>query len=273
MTLSPSLLTFPTEEKSYAEMPALSTLLLLILAFQGTLPCPESCDCPPESGMVWCNRRDLVMIPFDIPSDTRVLYLNSNWITHIPNGAFHGLKQLRELHLADNLIQSIAPAAFRGLSGGLRLLDLSGNQLQRMEVTPFIMLSWVRLELYDNPWHCDCPLQELMRSLPLDPETVEDIVCATATWEEYAGQTLAHLLNSGVNFCLSQQRNTDLAMLLTMFCWFTVVISYVIYYVRRNQAETRRHLEYLKSLPLPSKQSSPEEEEEEEEDDTLSTIL
>nr|XP_020640216.1 leucine-rich repeat-containing protein 3-like [Pogona vitticeps]XP_020640217.1 leucine-rich repeat-containing protein 3-like [Pogona vitticeps]XP_020640218.1 leucine-rich repeat-containing protein 3-like [Pogona vitticeps] len=256
-------------------MPPVPIFLFLILSLPGSLSCPAGCDCPPESGMVWCNRRDLVMIPFDIPHEAHILYLDSNWITHVPNGAFHGLRQLRELHLADNLIESIAPAAFRGLGAGLRLLDLSGNQLQRMEPTPFIMLTWVRLELYDNPWHCDCPLQELMQALPLDAETVEDIVCATATWEEYAGKTLEHLLRSGVNFCLSQQRNTDLAMLLTMFCWFTVVITYVIYYVRRNQAESRRHLEYLKSLPLPSKQSSPEEEEEAEveEDDTLSTIL
>uniref|UniRef100_A0A8D0B8H5 LRRNT domain-containing protein n=1 Tax=Salvator merianae TaxID=96440 RepID=A0A8D0B8H5_SALMN len=235
-------------------MPTFPSIFFLILGLHSSFPCPQSCDCPPESGVVWCNRRDLVMIPFDIPPDTRVLYLDSNWITHVPNGAFHGLKQLRELHLADNLIEDIAPGAFRGLGGGLRLLDLSGNQLQKMAYTPFAMLTWAKLELYDNPWHCDCSLQELMEALPLDSETVENIVCATAAWEEYAGRTLAHLLNSGVNFCLSQQRNTDLAMLLTMFCWFTVVITYVIYYVRRNQAESRRHLEYLKSLPLPSKQ-------------------
>ncbi|XP_060126966.1 leucine-rich repeat-containing protein 3-like [Zootoca vivipara] len=250
-------------------MPASFSLFLLVLILHGGLPCPQSCDCPPGSGVVWCNRKDLVTIPFDIPHDTQVLYLDSNWITHVPNGAFYGLKQLRELHLADNLIESIAPGAFRGLGGGLRLLDLSGNQLERMEFAPFAMLTWARLELYDNPWHCDCSLQKLVEALPLDAETVEDVVCATAEWEEYTGKTLARLLNTGVNFCLGQQRNTDLAMLLTMFCWFAVVITYVIYYVRRNQAESRRHLEYLKSLPLPSKQPSPEELEE----DTLSTIL
>ncbi|XP_054859899.1 leucine-rich repeat-containing protein 3-like [Eublepharis macularius] len=251
-------------------MPALPPFFVLLLCLHGSLSCPQGCDCPPGSGVVWCNQRQLMAIPFDIPPDTRVLYLDSNWITHVPNGAFRGLTQLQELHLADNLIANIAPGAFRGLGGGLRLLDLSGNQLQRMEVAPFVTLAWARLELYDNPWHCDCSLQELMEALPLDAETVDDIVCATAPWEEHIGQHLAHLLHRGVNFCVSQQRNTDLAMLLTMFCWFTVVITYVIYYVRRNQAESRRHLEYLKSLPVPSKQLSPEEEVE---TDTLSTIL
>ncbi|XP_061477706.1 leucine-rich repeat-containing protein 3-like [Rhineura floridana] len=251
-------------------MPALPSLLFLVLGLHGTLLCPQSCDCPPGSGVVWCNQKDLVTIPFDIPHDTRVLYLDSNWITHVPNGAFYGLKQLRELHLADNLIENIGLGAFHGLGGGLRLLDLSGNRLQRVEFAPFALLPWVRLELYDNPWHCDCSLQKLIEALPLDGETVEDIVCVTTAWEEYAGKTLAHLLNTGVNFCLSQQRNTDLAMLLTMFCWFAMIITYVICYVRHNQAESRHHLEYLRSLPLPSQQPSPEEEGE---DDTLSTIL
>ncbi|XP_015277712.1 PREDICTED: leucine-rich repeat-containing protein 3-like [Gekko japonicus] len=251
-------------------MPALPSVLVLFLCLRGSLSCPQGCDCPVGSGVVWCDRRQLMTIPFDIPRDTRILYLDSNWITHVPSGAFRGLTQLRELHLAGNLIETIAPGAFRGLGGALRLLDLSGNQLQALEVAPFVTLAWVKLELYDNPWHCDCSLQELMEALPLDTETVDDVVCATAPWEEYIGKPLAHLLHSGINFCVSQQRNTDLAMLLTMFCWFTVVITYVIYYVRRNQAESRRHLEYLKSLPLPRKQSSPEDEVE---TDTLSTIL
>lgn len=214
-----------------------------------------------------------MVIPFDIPHDTRVLYLDSNWIVHISSGAFHGLKLLHELHLADNLIESISPAAFHGLGNALRLLDLSGNKLRNIDPAPFVMLTWVKLELYNNPWHCDCSLQELMKALSLGAGTAEDIVCTTATWKEYVGKTLSHLVSAGVNFCVTQQKHTDFAMLLTMFVWFGVVITYVIYYTRRNQAESRRHLEYLKSLPVPSSSSFQPEEKEVEEDNTLSTIL
>ena len=41
-------------------------------------------------------------------------------------------------------------------------------------------------------------------------------------------------------------------MLVTMFGWFTMVISYVVYYVRQNQEDARRHLEYLE---IPAKQA------------------
>ncbi|XP_063152656.1 leucine-rich repeat-containing protein 3-like [Candoia aspera] len=253
-------------------MSVLSVFLFLIHGLHGHLSCPQRCDCPPGNGMVWCNWRNLMIIPFDIPHDTRVLYLDSNWIIHISNGAFRGLKLLHELHLADNLIESIAPGAFHGLGGALRLLDLSGNKLQRIDAAPFVMLTWVKLELYDNPWHCDCSLQELMRALSSGTWMAEEIVCTTATWKEYIGKTLADLLSRGVNFCVTQQKSTDFSMLLTMFAWFAVVITYVIYYIRRNQAETQRHLEYLKSLPVPSIKRHPEEEEVDE-DNTLSTIL
>ncbi|MGH0158723.1 UNVERIFIED_CONTAM: hypothetical protein FKN15_036008 [Acipenser sinensis] len=34
-----------------------------------------------------------------------------------------------------------------------------------------------------------------------------------------------------------------------MFGWFAMVIAYLVHYVWQNQDDTRRHLEYLKSLP------------------------
>ncbi|XP_013910947.1 PREDICTED: leucine-rich repeat-containing protein 3-like [Thamnophis sirtalis] len=262
----------PVSQDLTAEMSVWSVVLFLIHGLHGHQLCPRRCDCPPGNGVVWCNWRNLMVIPFDIPQDTLVLYLDSNWIVHISSGAFHGLKLLHELHLADNLIESISPAAFHGLGNALRLLDLSGNKLRKIDPAPFVMLTWVRLELYNNPWHCDCSLQELIKALSLGAETAEDIVCTTATWKEYVGKTLSHLVSTGVNFCVTHQKNTDFAMLLTMFVWFGVVITYVIYYIRRNQAESRRHLEYLKSLPVPRSSLQPEEKEVDE-DNTLSTIL
>ncbi|KAG7248500.1 hypothetical protein CRUP_001005, partial [Coryphaenoides rupestris] len=56
------------------------------------------------------------------------------------------------------------------------------------------------------------------------------------------------LLAEDWDLCLSLRRTTDVAMLVIMFLWFSMVISYLVYYVRHNQEDTRRHLEYLKSL-------------------------
>nr|XP_048688115.1 leucine-rich repeat-containing protein 3-like isoform X2 [Caretta caretta] len=255
--------------ESYAEMPVLPWLLLVVLCRCGGLACPEGCRCPLESRVVSCTHGQLREIPQGIPRDTRVLYLDSNEITGLPDGALRELRQLRELYLSDNLIENISLAAFGELGSRLQLLDLSNNRLRQLGPTEAASALRAKMRLYGNPWHCGCSLQKLLEALPMEAETLEDVVCASAAREEYAGQPFALLLNTGIDFCSVQQRTTDVAMLVTMFCWFTVLIAYVLYYVQRNQAETRRHLEYLKSLPI--KQPSPEEEEMEE--DTLSTIL
>ena len=62
------------------------------------------------------------------------------------------------------------------------------------------------------------------------------------------------LLAEELDLCLSMRRTTDVAMLVTMFLWFSMVISYLVHYVRHNQEDARRHLEYLKSLPMPQVQ-------------------
>lgn len=56
------------------------------------------------------------------------------------------------------------------------------------------------------------------------------------------------LLVEDWDLCLSVRRTTDVVMLVTMFLWFSMVISYLVYYVRQNQQDARRHMEYLMSL-------------------------
>uniref|UniRef100_A0A3B3CJG5 LRRNT domain-containing protein n=1 Tax=Oryzias melastigma TaxID=30732 RepID=A0A3B3CJG5_ORYME len=199
--------------------------------------CPASCHCAWDTGTVLCSDAELRAIPEGIPPETVSLHLERNYIREIPESAFSHL---------------------------LRMLDLSHNHLRHTR-------------LYHNPWHCDCALQELMETLNLEPETVNGIICESSVrgvgegsrWEdpgshgEHTGQSLVKLLDSGVNFCSLQRKTTDVAMLVTMFVWFFMVIVYVVYYVRQNQAEARRHLEYLKSLPSPRKTPT--------ETDTLST--
>ncbi|KAJ7998831.1 hypothetical protein DPEC_G00209050 [Dallia pectoralis] len=180
--------------------------------------------------------------------------------------SFRELTHLRDLYLSHNRINSLSSGALRHLNSELRLLDLSHNQLRSANREEFGSTQ-AKTRLNHNPWHCDCKLQELVETLILETETLGGIVCESSVrvtgegsrWEdpggagEHAGQPLVKLLDSGVNFCNLQTKTTDVAMLVTMFVWFFMVIVYVVYYVRQNQAETRRHLEYLKSLPSPRK--------------------
>ncbi|KAB0398109.1 hypothetical protein E2I00_019758 [Balaenoptera physalus] len=209
-----------------------------------SLPVPTGGSC---LLLLFCLR-GLQEIPKDIPTDAVLLKLDANKIARIPNGAFQHLNQLRELDLSQNAIETIGPAAFSGLAGGLRLLDLSHNRIRRIPKEALGKLS-AKIRLSHNPLHCECALQEALWELKLDPDSVDEIACHTSVQEEYVGKPLIQALDSGISFCSVHHKTTDVAMLVTMFGWFAMVITYVVYYVRQNQEDARRHLEYLKSLP------------------------
>ncbi|EGV98052.1 Transient receptor potential cation channel subfamily M member 2 [Cricetulus griseus] len=226
-----------------------SCFFILFCLHLGT-SCPQACQCPDHAGAVavHCSSKGLQEIPRDIPVDTVLLKLDANRISRVPNGAFQNLPQLRELDLSHNAIEAIGPAAFSGLAGGLRLLDLSHNRIRRIPKDALGKLS-AKIRLSHNPLHCECALQEALWELKLDPDSVDEIACHTSAQEQFVGKPLIQVLDSGASFCSTHRKTTDVAMLVTMFCWFTMVIAYVVYYVRHNQEDARRHLEYLKSLP------------------------
>lgn len=215
--------------------------------------CPNSCHCIEKSGntVVQCISRNLYQIPTELPKETVVLLLSSNHIRHVPSHAFRELHYLQEVDLSNNEIETMDVGAFQGLSVSLLVLDLSNNHIQSVPKDVFAHLR-AKVSLSHNPWHCECTLQEVLRELRLDPDTVNEVICHTAVQDEYAGQPLIQVLDSGINFCNFHHKTTDVAMFVTMFGWFTMVIAYVIYYVRQNQEYARRHLEYLKSLPSTS---------------------
>ncbi|KAM4560599.1 leucine-rich repeat-containing protein 3 [Fundulus heteroclitus] len=238
----------------------------IILRHASVTACPSSCHCIEKNSLmvVQCMSRNLEKIPADLPRETVVLLLAANRITHIPNHAFRELHHLQELDLSNNDIETVDMAAFQGVSDSLLALDLSSNHIQSVPKEAFAHLR-AKISLSNNPWHCECTLQEVLRELRLDPETVNEVICHTAVQEEYAGKPVIQVLDSGINFCNFHHKTTDVAMFVTMFGWFTMVIAYVIYYVRHNQEDARRHLEYLKSLPSNSQISK--------DFDTVSTVL
>lgn len=214
--------------------------------------CPKICHCSDGNGMVvQCTSLNLDHIPDNLPKDTVVLLLSSNQITHIPKEAFLDLHRLRELDLSHNAIESVEVGAFQGISESLRSLDLSNNHLSSLPQDAFAKLH-ARVRLSHNPWHCQCSLQEALREMRLDPETVNEVSCYTSVRDEYVGQPVIQVLDSGINFCNFHHKTTDVAMFVAMFCWFSMVTAYIIYYIRHNQEDSRRHMEYLKSLPSTS---------------------
>uniref|UniRef100_A0A8C4Q1B2 Leucine rich repeat containing 3 n=1 Tax=Eptatretus burgeri TaxID=7764 RepID=A0A8C4Q1B2_EPTBU len=232
-------------------------LLLLIMTAVLSSGCPLTCDCHQEEGLkvVYCSYQGLQEIPRDIPADTARLLLDHNQIAIIPNEAFCGLTMLQELDLSHNRISQINSSAFHGVTTNLRLLDLSNNLLRCLSYQAFQDIH-AKVRLFKNPLYCDCDLQEVLRWLEVNLENVGEMECDPASHERFRGLSVVRIL-SDTKFC--NHRTTDIVMLVTMFGWFAMVISYVVYYVRQNQEDTRRHLEYLKSLQ--SKQKSQEDVE------------
>ncbi|KPP59013.1 hypothetical protein Z043_123111 [Scleropages formosus] len=190
--------------------------------------CPESCRCTERDGLtVQCVSRDLEVIPGDLPRNTVTLLLASNRISHVPRGSFRELPQLQELDLSRNAIETLDAGLPRNALSQLR----------------------ARVRLSHNPWHCECSLQEALRELRLEPDTVGEVRCFTAVREEFRGRSIIQVLDSGIDFCSFRHKTMDVAMFVTMFAWFAMVIAYVVCYVRHNREEVHRHLEYLRSPP------------------------
>lgn len=88
------------------------------------------------------------------------LQMSNNPITKIKNGAFRGLKYLTTLEMTSCLIQTLEPRAFQGLDQ-LEWLKLDSNQLKSVPHKMMLPKSLHGIDLHNNPWNCDCHLQEL----------------------------------------------------------------------------------------------------------------
>ncbi|XP_061412707.1 leucine-rich repeat-containing protein 3-like [Lethenteron reissneri] len=223
-------------------------LLLWALSspLHGSPPCPAACNCTLGANAqrtVSCSRAGLSHVPHELPADTAVLLLDGNRIGALPAGLFQGLLQLREMNLSGNVIQSVSAAAF---PEGITFLDLSANRLLGLPRELKQLKARVRLD--GNPLHCGCQLQELFAVLDVDARTANGVLCATAVVESARGRPFFEVMEK-MNFCNMPRKTTDVAMLVTMFGWFAMVVAYIAYYVRTNQEDARRHIEYLKSLP------------------------
>lgn len=245
--------------------------LLLVTGTGGSAPSPralpQGCYIAEEAGeqTFRCSRAGLSTVPNGIPNDTRKLYLDANQLASVPAGAFQHLSVLEELDLSHNALVYLSGAAFQGLEGTLRHLDLSANQLASVPVAAFVGLQ-MQVNLSANPWHCDCALQEVLRHVRLTPGSGTGIVCGPGARPDLVGQEFL-LLTREEELCGTgpggTRRSTDVALLVTMGGWLTLVVAYLIHYVWQNRDETRR----------PVKRAPPVQPERSEDSSTLSTVV
>ena len=120
--------------------PILHALLLTVLVCAASQhvyaaeQCPHRCHC--QHRTVACRNLKLQNIPDDIPLSVEQLYLDNNFLTHVPANAFSGLINLSVLSLTQNEITQLLPGAFNGLQR-LKSLLLKQNQLTIVDESVF----------------------------------------------------------------------------------------------------------------------------------------
>nr|XP_020478816.1 leucine-rich repeat-containing protein 3B-like [Monopterus albus] len=197
---------------------------------------------------VRCSGLRLTQVPVGLPNLTSHLFLDKNLLSSLPANSFSDLFLLNELNLSHNRLSLLEAGCFHGLVSSLRFLDLSSNRLLTLDPAALGGLT-VHANLTHNPWHCDCKMQVSMPQLELDSSSLAQVVCQTSDLPNLGavGMPLV-LLVEDWDLCLSVRRTTDVVMLVTMFLWFSMLMCYLVYYIRQNQAHVRRHMDYLKLL-------------------------
>lgn len=165
------------EVPSVKGLPCNKSWLILCVRVRGarrrstSVPARPDCKESGESRNVFvdCQDRRLTSVP---ASQTwsrppKHLLLARNRIKVLREGVFFGYDSVSSLDLQQNQISLVVEGAFQGLRS-LTTLLLQHNRLQTLSEETLIPLpSLTYLRLYDNPWNCLCPLDNLIRTLQI----------------------------------------------------------------------------------------------------------
>lgn len=114
-----------------------------------------------------CQDRRLTYVPTSQTwsKQPKHLLLARNHIKVLREGAFFGYESLTSLDLQQNQISFVEEGTFQGLTR-LTTLLLQHNRLGTLSEEALIpMQNLAYLRLYDNPWNCLCPMDNLIRTL------------------------------------------------------------------------------------------------------------
>ncbi|XP_070768778.1 trophoblast glycoprotein [Enoplosus armatus] len=123
------------EIRGRTHMSGLMHLLFLLAAVLSCHGCPDKCMC--FSQTVKCQNQDLDAMPHSLPTNTKVLFVTGNSISHISVDSFPvRLEQLTDLYLSGNEMESVDAKVFDNLPNLVRL-DLSNNKIQNFSERAF----------------------------------------------------------------------------------------------------------------------------------------
>ncbi|KAL1462581.1 hypothetical protein WDU94_014407 [Cyamophila willieti] len=133
-----------------------------------------------------------------VPSLIYIPYLKSINLAHNPihqisSYSFQATPGIRYIDLSNCQIHTIYSEAFYGIDK-VDTLKLNGNKLVSLKPRTVDKLSYIRnLDIYDNPWQCDCKLREV--KLFIDKYNIQfsfDPICISGP-KKNVGQTFLEL--------------------------------------------------------------------------------
>lgn len=88
---------------------------------------------------------------------------------------FYGLCNVTELLLVSNQITNIGPHSFDNVFESVEFIDLSSNNLTSLSPNIFKhpRNEQIRVDLDENPWHCDCKLESLRQFIKFSKDRVK----------------------------------------------------------------------------------------------------
>ncbi|MEQ2167139.1 hypothetical protein GOODEAATRI_001039, partial [Goodea atripinnis] len=220
-----------------------------------------------------------LQIPIGLSNYTTHLFLNNNRLSSLPAFCFSDLFLLDELDLSHNQVLTlpVPPSCRNPVKKQFHSppVPCHSSPLLNLDVS----LAWHRLSSTWTSHPIASPLwtQRFLMAVPqlnVDISSLEKVICQTSdlpnlgTLTPHGSSSLKPqemipvvtlcvsgavglplvLLMQDWDLCQSVRRTTDFLTLITMFLWFVMLMSYLIYYIRHNQVVARRHLEYLKFL-------------------------
>ncbi|KAI4500343.1 hypothetical protein M0802_004760 [Mischocyttarus mexicanus] len=163
-----------------------------------------------------CSYRDLIEMPVFLPANTTTLYLTGNKIKDltplIKNPVY---KEVLDLYLNDNLVESIVQLDGSYWLDHFRILSLHGNKLSDVPTYALenVLLqsgSVARLYLGNNPWRCDClftpGFQDLLIRYTNLIRDINEVKCAVISGDENSNKQIRDLTRTEI--CISPDENT-----------------------------------------------------------------
>ncbi|XP_039250657.2 leucine-rich repeat-containing protein 3B-like isoform X1 [Styela clava] len=239
---------------------------------------------------VSCLRQQLTKVPTGFAPNTAALFLSYNDLSQLNRSMFAGLNKLKILDISHNKLVSIANDTFDDMRE-LEQLDLSYNKIRWLPngflcpwyrqgfgthlSNPISCKGWItaktqlQLVLGENPWHCNCALQQFVEQFSCAYEQApcidfsigkDDPIGHCGSPPNMRGISLTRLSSfesqkGHINVCKYRQVYIDVPLLVTMFTWIGAVLGYVAYFISWNNRDIANHRSYLSTLNFRQQES------------------